>query len=207
MISLHNLQNILHSKRLLIFDFDGTLVDSSSMHVMAFANILKPFNIKFDYANIAGMKTLDAIKKLLNDANIQLDPIQIKKLVLDKQEYVRQLIRIGLQPMAGADVFLRWARTRYKIAMVTSGSKDTVSLALRQIGYEGWFNPLICAEDVIQAKPAPDGFLMVLERTGILPEDALVFEDSEAGFISATQAKIEYINIHDIPWHVIMMGL
>lgn len=194
-----HLNEALQGRRLLIFDFDGTVVDTSPLHAAAFSRVLAPFNIRVDYPAIAGMKTLDAIVQLLDNANIKLDDAQIADLVTAKQWVVRQLMSQGLQPMAGVDAFLQWARPRYKMAMVTSGSRGTVSLALNHIGYTGWFDPLICADDVNAAKPAPDGYLMALDLAGIKPSEALVFEDSEAGFRAANQANLDYIDVRSTP--------
>ena len=195
-----NLEEALQGKRLLIFDFDGTLVDTSPLHAAAFSKVLAPFDIMVDYASIAGMKTRDAMQRLLMDAKVTLNEAKIARLAIEKQLCVRHLISQGLQPMAGVDDFLRWARQYYKLAMVTSGSKETVSLALKQIGYTGWFDPLICAEDVTVAKPSPEGYLMALKMTDMKASDALVFEDSEAGFASATEANIDYINVNELSW-------
>ena len=86
--------------------------------------------------------------------------------------------------------------------MATSGSRGTVELALKKLGYDQWFDPLVCADDVSRAKPHPDVFLRVLELTGHTPLQALVFEDSEVGMISATSAGIVHIDVRKFDWAV-----
>lgn len=191
---------MLKSKHLLIFDFDGTVADTTPLHAAAFSQVLAPLGIEVDYSRIAGLKTLDAMRQCLDGAGRTLDEAALAALVTAKQQCVRQMIGQALQPLPGVDAFLRWARPRYKLAMVTSGSRGTVSLALEKLGYTGWFDPLICADDVEKAKPAPEGFLMALQLAGVSAGDALVYEDSEAGFQAAAQAGLGCVDVRRTAW-------
>lgn len=191
---------MLQSKRLLIFDFDGTVADTTPLHAAAFSRVLAPLGVTVDYSRIAGLKTLDAMRQCLDEVGRTLDGAALAKLVTAKQQCVRQMIGQELQPLPGVDAFLRWARPRYKLAMVTSGSRGTVSLALVKLGYTGWFDPLICADDVEKAKPAPEGFLMALQLAGVSAGDALVYEDSEVGFQAAVQAGLCYVDVRRVAW-------
>jgi HAD superfamily hydrolase (TIGR01509 family) len=195
-----NYFELLQRKRLLIFDFDGTVADTSHLHAEAFSRILEPLGAKVNYDQIAGLKTLDAIRKCLNHGGFIADELELAALVVAKQNYVRHLISHKLHPKQGVDEFVRWAKLRYKIAMVSSGSAGTVKLALRKLGYIDFFDPLICAEDVEIAKPSPEGFLTALERTGVLASEALIFEDSEIGFQAAKHAGVECIDIRHNSW-------
>jgi beta-phosphoglucomutase len=190
-----NLADALRGKRLLIFDFDGTVADTTPLHAAAFSEVLATLNIEVDYSHIAGLKTLDALRQCLHEAGRVLDESALTALVIAKQQSVRQMIGHSLQPLPGVDSFLRWARPRYRLAMVTSGSRSTVSLALKQLDYTGWFDPLICADDVQQSKPDPEGFLAVIALTGVSANEALIFEDSAAGFAAANSAKIDYSDV------------
>lgn len=185
----------LRGKRLLIFDFDGTVADTTPLHAAAFCQVLAPLGIAVDYSAIAGLKTQDAIRQCLNGAGRILDEAALARLVTAKQQCVRQMIGQALQPLPGVDQFLRWARPRYTLAMVTSGSRGTVSLSLEKLGYTGWFDPLICADDVQQAKPDPEGFLAVMSITGVPVTEALVFEDSLAGVMAAKSAGIDCFDV------------
>ena len=189
------LHKLLDGKQLLIFDFDGTVADTTPVHAAAFAEVLAPLGIMVDYSTIAGLKTLDAMRQCLNGAERTLDEAALAALVTAKQQCVRQMIGQALQPLPGVDAFLRWARPRYKLAMVTSGSRGTVSLALGKLGYTGWFDPLICADDVQQAKPDPEGFLTVIQRTGVPAKNAIVFEDSDAGLAAAASAELDCCDV------------
>lgn len=189
---------VLRGKELLIFDFDGTLVDTSLLHQTAFETVLAPWNIRVDYPKIAGMKTSTAMRQLMRESHLTLTDTQFAALVHEKQQYVRHLMRRGVSPMPGVDAFLQWAKSRYRMALVTSGSTATVTQVLKQLGYLAWFDPVICAEDVRNAKPDPEGFLMALQLTDVLASEALVFEDSEAGFKAAVQANLAYVDVRSL---------
>jgi HAD superfamily hydrolase (TIGR01509 family) len=192
----------LQGKRLLIFDFDGTVADTTPLHASAFAQVLEPLGVSVDYPRIAGLKTMDAMLHCLSGVGPTLDESELGALVAAKQKYVRHLIGQGLQPLPGVDAFLRWARPRYKLALVTSGSRGTICLALEKLGYFSWFDPLICAEDVKRTKPAPEGFLTALQICDVLASEALVFEDSEAGFQAASSARLSYVDVRRTSWPI-----
>jgi HAD superfamily hydrolase (TIGR01509 family) len=97
--------------------------------------------------------------------------------------------------------FLDWAKTRYSMALVSSGSQETVCLGLVKLGYESMFFPQVFAEDVKLGKPDPEGFHLALLMHNCKPERALVFEDSESGFQAATKASIPFYDAnHFIPF-------
>lgn len=192
----------LQGKRLLIFDFDGTVADTTPLHAAAFTEVLAPLGVAVDYPRIAGLKTLDAMRQCLNGVGRILDDAELGALVAAKQQRARQMIGEALKPLPGVDELLRWARPRYRLAMVTSGSRGTVDLALEKLGYTGWFDPLVCADDMARAKPDPEGFLQVLRITGVPAEEALVFEDSQAGFKAAEAADLDFVDARQNPWQV-----
>ncbi len=190
----------LAGKQLLIFDFDGTLADTSPLHARAFVETLAPLGVAVDYPALAGLKTRDALEKAFRDAGLALKDIDVGALVEEKQGRVRRLIEQELEPNPRIDAFLRWAQTRFRLAMVTSGSRGTIDLALSKLRYENWFDPLICADDVQRAKPAPEGFLKALQIAQCEADSAIIFEDSESGFAAARAAGIQCIDVAKFDW-------
>jgi sugar-phosphatase len=195
MINTVAVPGLLKGKHLLIFDFDGTLADTSPLHAQAFEKLLEPHGVVVNYPSIAGMKTSDAMRKCLLTADIVLPNAEIDKLTLAKQSYVRELIRQQLLPLPGVEAFLKWTRSRYRLALYSSGSRGTVELSLEKLGFSGWFDPMLCAEDVNMAKPAPEGFKKILQIMKLSTDSAIVFEDSEMGILAATRAEIEVVDV------------
>jgi len=189
--------NKFKNKRFLIFDFDGTLADTSPLHKKAFSKVLDPIGVKFDYSEIAGLKTNDAIRKCLEGNNKVFYDKDIDILSISKQKYVRRMIEQSLLPLPGVEDLLLWAKTRFQLGIVTSGSRATVNTSLKKLGYVGLFNPLICADDVRHSKPDPSGFLLAVKLSGNNVSDCLIFEDSDSGMLAAKYSGITAIDVRE----------
>lgn len=189
------LARLLQGRRLLIFDFDGTIADSSPLHEQAFREVLEPLGLSIDYSLLAGRATLDAVRHCfaLNQRETN-DQAQLAELARLKQQRGRELIATQLSAFPAAAALLAWVRPRHRLALVTSGSRATIDLALARLSLAGWFDPLLTADDLDRAKPDPQGFLDAIRMAGVAPDQALVFEDSDAGFEAARQAGIEAVD-------------
>jgi HAD superfamily hydrolase (TIGR01509 family) len=193
-----SIRSLLAGKTALIFDFDGTIVETAPLHARAFDETLAPLGVAADYPSIAGLKTQEAIARCLRtECRCQAD---FDLLAREKQRRARELIAQQLEPIPAVEAFLVRARSRFRMALVTSGSHGTVTLALRKLGYEGWFDPIVCAEDVAHAKPAPDGLLKALAAMQVRPEQALVFEDTAFGFEAACAAGLAVVDVNSLNW-------
>jgi HAD superfamily hydrolase (TIGR01509 family) len=194
-VSAVRFADLLAGKRLLIFDFDGTLVDSSPLHARAFSAAFAPLGIPVDYERIAGITTPAAVDKILAEARVDLAAEQRVALVREKQQHVLELLKAELKPIEGAVAFLEAARSRCRLALCTSGSLRSVSAALAKTNLVGMFDPLITAEDVKRSKPDPEGFLLALRHARLAPAEALIFEDAESGLAAARAAGIDAVHI------------
>jgi HAD superfamily hydrolase (TIGR01509 family) len=189
------IEKLLKNKKNLIFDFDGTIADTNYLHEAAFNEALTVSGLSVDYQSIAGMKTFDAVQICLKKAGKALDNKEVDLIVENKQRIVRKMINNELQVLPGVDEFLYWAKSRFRLGMVTSGSYGTVSVALQKLRYIDWFDPLICADDVECAKPDPDGFLLAIKHFDDDILDSLIFEDSTSGLEAARCAGIQAVDV------------
>jgi len=182
-------------KNLLIFDYDGTIADTSKLHAKAYSHIFNPKIKNFLYEKIAGLKTIDGIKYYFEENNIKLKDSNLKKLVYKKQEIFRNLIEIELNPIPGVIDFLIWTKDKYNLTIASSGSKKSVLKGLKILGIEKFFDLIICSEDVKIAKPDPEIFNKVIAISKINKKNALIFEDSNNGILAAYNANIDCIDI------------
>lgn len=195
MTDLISLAAIFAKKKLLIFDLDGTIADTSPLHEKAFKEVLAPLHVLFDYRSIAGKTTEAAIAQILEISGVHRSEAGIKHLVSEKRAAARRLIENELSFIAGAEAFIQSARSAYAMAVCSSGSRESVRLTIGKLGLSDAFQVVVAAEDVIGHKPDPDGFLQVLRTTGQSAEHALVFEDSKSGVESAARAGLDVIQI------------
>jgi HAD superfamily hydrolase (TIGR01509 family) len=186
---------LLSRKRLLIFDFDGTLVDSSPLHARAFSEAFAPHGVEVDYARIAGMTTETAVARIAAEAALELDAAAQARLVDAKRARALELIERELEAIEGAPDFVRAAAIRYRLALCTSASRRSLEAALARVGLAGCFDPVVAAEDVARGKPDPETFRQALGRAGIPAGEALVFEDADSGIAGAKAAGIEVLRI------------
>ena len=197
---MNKFQDLLKNKKLLIFDFDGTIANTSIFHEQAFQEVLLDYNINFLYRDIAGLSSEDAFHKIFHENNILISKKAVSDLVRQKQHIAKNLISNYLEPSEGLSEFLIWAVDWFKICIVSSGSTSSILNALKKIKHEKFFDTIICAEDVQNTKPDPEGFIKALETFSIDPENAIVFEDSDSGFKAADRAGIIYVDVNSFSW-------
>ncbi len=197
---MNQFQDLLKNKKLLIFDFDGTIAKTSIFHEQAFKEALINYNINFFYQDIAGLSSADAFQKIFHENNILISNKALSDLVKQKQYIARNLISNYLEPSEGLSDFLIWAVNSFKICIVSSGSSSSIMNALQKIKLENFFDKIICAEDVQNTKPDPEGFIKALETFSISPEEAIIFEDSDSGFKAADRAGVIYLDVNSFSW-------
>lgn len=185
----------LAGKTLLIFDLDGTLADSTSIHDRAFREAFASLGIVPDYATIAGMPTDAAVDKVLANAGVAASADRRRALVDDKRSRSLKLLETELVEIDGSVDFVRRAHGRYRLALCSSGSRPAVERSIALLGLAGMFDPVVTASDITRGKPDPESFLTVLARTGVVPADALVFEDADSGLEAAEHAGIAALRI------------
>ena len=110
MIAPDAFKALLSTRRALIFDFDGTIADSSGLHARAFAEALQPHGIAVGYPAIAGLRTRDAVRAAFAAAGRSVTSDALERIATDKQARVRALIAAELVALPGVMGFLRWAR-------------------------------------------------------------------------------------------------
>ncbi|MDC0091605.1 HAD family phosphatase [Gammaproteobacteria bacterium] len=199
---MQDILKLINSKKLLIFDFDGTLSNTSPIHEQAFRDILEPLNIEFIYQDIAGMNSKAAFLKILTENKIFFSDHQMNEMIMRKQTIARSIIKENLCLEPAVKKFLNWAykNSNFKLCVVSSGSRQTIEISIEKLGLNQYFEFLICSEDVQYAKPNPEGFLKALVQTKLKNDEAIIFEDSQAGFLSAENANISYLNVTGNFW-------
>jgi HAD superfamily hydrolase (TIGR01509 family) len=101
-----------------------------------------------------------------------------------------------MKPLPGLVDFLDWATTQnLQLALVTNAPKANVDFMLNALGLSNTFPVVVLGEELPKAKPDPIPYQITLEKLGIHPENAIAFEDSPSGIISAVGANILTVGI------------
>jgi HAD superfamily hydrolase (TIGR01509 family) len=162
----------------LLFDMDGTLVDSTAVVERTWRSFASRhrLDIELILAFSHGRRTEETVAEFA-PAGVDVHA-EARRLVAQEVADTE-----GIVAVPGAAELLASLREG-SWALVTSAGRE---LAEARMGAAGLAVPtvVISAEDVSTGKPSPDGYLAAADRLGILPEEAIVFEDAEAGLLAA----------------------
>ena len=173
-----------------VFDFDGTLVDSDPIHCAVWTFLFRGFGINFtknDFAKVAGKQ----IEFIVDDF------IKKYKLKITKEELIRQKRKITFDyfskeqpkfmPYAKeALVFLN--QNGFNLGLATGNLKEIVVNFLKKEGLNKFFSVIVDGRDVSRGKPYPDTYLLTAQKLGLEPEKCLSIEDTQYGVESAKSA-------------------
>ncbi len=179
----------------LLFDLDGTLADTNSVHRLTWTEILEPYgyDVTWDFyqARINGRLTPEVVSDLFPD----FSPEEVREMAEAKEAAFREQAG-GLEPLPGLrDFIVKGQEKEMRIALVTNAPKKNVFAILRALGFEETFEPVILGEDLDAGKPDPAPYEAALEASGVRPEEAVAFEDTPLGIASSVDAGIPTVGI------------
>ena len=171
----------------LIFDCDGTLIDSMPLHMKAWEYAVKKEGGVWDYEfffSKKGMPGQDIVESYNQQFQVKLPSLQT---IQTKQEFFNTHRR-DFQPIRPVvDIVVRY-KDRLPMAVASGGSRKNVDILLEAIGIRTYFNVIITADDDVTPKPSPDIFLEAARRMGVAPDYCQVFEDGDLGLNAAREA-------------------
>jgi beta-phosphoglucomutase len=180
----------------ILFDFDGVIVDSEPVHYECWLDILKPFGIGLDWQSYSehciGITDRAMLAFLCSRTN---PPFDIEVLAAEyprKKEMFRNRMG-GIGVPAEIRSLLQELRPDYKLAVVTSSNIREVGSILEDAGITPLLDTVVHGGEVARHKPAPDPYLLAMERLGV--QSAIAVEDSAAGIASAKAAGLDVIVI------------
>lgn len=183
-----------------IFDHDGTLVDSESVHAKLWTGIMRGYGIAFTeeeyFREHKGMPTETNAEKLAAKYGLAVSP---KELAKQKSSATRRYLEENSFPLMPGmkEVIGRLHGKGIKKAIVTGADRYSVEKTLKTYDLEMYFDAVVSGEEVRNKKPAPDGYILALERLGLAAGECVVIEDSDNGRRSAESAGIKCHVIRD----------
>lgn len=180
----------------LLFDLDGTVAETDSLHFPAWADILREhgdldIDRAFYQANISGRLNPEIVAEYIPGMSVE----ETATLVDEKEAHFRERVD-GLIPTPGLLDFVSKAKEAGAIlALVTNAPRANAEVVLAALGLEDCFDEVVVADDVAAGKPDPAPYLEVLRRVGITPREAIAFEDSKSGIASALGAGIRTVGV------------
>jgi HAD superfamily hydrolase (TIGR01509 family) len=193
-----------------IFDCDGTLVDTMLLHHAAWQIAFKQFGAPFEFTwelfnRRAGMTLERTVEELNREFQCQLSAVHVAEV--QRQQYSRRTDQIA--PIQYVVDFARTVAQNHPIAVASGSSRSSVEDALTRIAVLDCFQAVITAGDVEQGKPAPDIFLLAASRLSVVPHRCLVIEDGELGLQAAHRAGMDAYRVDrfgNVSWRPHVQG-
>ena len=182
----------------MIFDCDGTLVDSMPLHFHAWVTVLRRHALDFTETRFyqwAGVSIEEIVGRLAAEQGRTVDA---KAIAAERDAYFHSLPASALRPVTTVVDIARRFRRQLPLAVATGSTEASAAASLRAIGILEWFDAVVSSYDAGRPKPAPDVFLRAAERIAVSPAACVAFEDGDAGLEAARTAGMHVVDIR--PW-------
>ena len=179
--------------RALLFDLDGTLIDSMPHHQSAwnawYAQRGLAMNADF-FASTAGRANVEILADLFPTRSAA----EHVAMESEKESIYRDFASHSLDLIRGAQPFVEEARAAgFRLAVCTAATPLNMDLAFARHGIDRWVETVVSPADGLRGKPHPDIFLEAARRLGVAAADCVVFEDAPLGVEAARRAGMKAV--------------
>ncbi len=184
-------------KRAVIWDLDGTLIDSSAYHWEAWQAVtaVETFSLTYEqYVADFGKRNDEILRGRLG---ADFPAGEIARISLAKEENYRRLVRTnGLDLLPGAKYWLQRLKSDgWMQALATSAPQGNIDAVFAALDIARFFDAVISSEEVKSGKPSPDVFLAAAKKMNVEPENCIVIEDAPSGTEAARRAGMKSIGV------------
>jgi pseudouridine-5'-monophosphatase len=181
----------------LIFDLDGTVLDTEPLYTTASQRVLDPYDQFFSpelKKRCIGRDSRQSAQMTIDHANL---PMSVDEYLAEREVHLRTLFQ-NPPDISYAEHFVTSAnRIKIPLGLATSSHQHLCELKLSQKKWASEFEQIICGDHPLlsRGKPEPDIFLLCALKLGVTPDQCIAFEDSPAGVQAATTAGMKVIAI------------
>jgi beta-phosphoglucomutase len=183
--------------RAVIWDMDGTLIDSTEYHWRSWHDALAAENFELSYEqfqDLYGQRNIAIVRAYLGD-DIPLD--EIERISTAKETHYRTLVHEqGIELLPGVHDWLNTLREQgWQQAIATSAPRGNLDTIIDVLGIRHYFAALVDGEEVEDGKPDPQPFLLAARRLNVPPERCIVVEDSSSGIEAGKRGGMHTIGV------------
>ncbi|MBD65985.1 MAG: hypothetical protein CME62_12310 [Halobacteriovoraceae bacterium] len=178
----------------LLFDFDGTLVDSMPIHNQAWIQIMADMGVHiterflFETMGLSSQRIVGIINE---QKNLNLDPEEIARAKRD--HYFKRLDQVKIVPQV-FDI-IKYYYQKKPLGIITGGSHEVVDKLLALLNIELYFNAVVCADDTITGKDTSAPYMLACEQLSVSPQNSLFFDDGDVGLKGAKLTGMDVIHV------------
>lgn len=180
--------------RLLLLDFDGTLVDTRRANALAYIETLREVGIEIgeeEYlARYFGMRCNEFMTRMGVTDPDERERLRLRKIALYPTYF--DTLRLNEPLWRFCQDFRRQGG---RVWIVSTGSRANIDNVMRHLDLEGGVDGIFSGLEIERPKPAPDCFLEVMRREGCTPRETLIFEDSVVGLAAAEASGAAYFRV------------
>ena len=182
----------------ILFDLDGTLVDTMPLHHQAYQSVFRARGMELDWAifmSLVGAPARETIPRFVEAAGHDARAHDVAALHAEKKAAFAANLALTKPALLPAARLLAAIRETSRCALVSSGNRAGVEAILDTLGWRQWFEVIVSGDDVVHGKPHPEPYLRAAEALGVAPGSCLVLEDTEEGLASARAAGMTAIDV------------
>lgn len=179
----------------LLFDLDGTLSDSDTLHFHAFQTVARDWGADFDRAYFDASMSGHSNGEICRTLFPALGAAEHDRIAAEKEALFRACLD-RLRPVPGLGEVLDWASGHgLRLAVVSNAPRANVDGTLRALGIGDYFAVTVSAEELPRGKPDPLPYRTALEQLGIAASQAVAFEDAVPGLTAAVGAALPTVGV------------
>lgn len=179
-----------------IFDVDGTLIDSNDAHASAFVEALREHGYGTEFDTVRRLIGMGSDKLIPRAVGRPVSPEQQKSIGNRKKEIFHSRFLPRLRPFAGVRGFIEQLKQKGKrLGIATSAESDELSSLLRVAGVEDYFDRTATAGDAEESKPDPDIVQAAVKRLGLKPDCLVMIGDTPYDIDAGRRAGVPVIGV------------
>lgn len=181
-----------------IFDMDGTLVDTTPLYLATYMSALKSelgLEPEEDYVREKfGKRATDIMKEILDESELDQEKIDVTNLInVIRDDFLNKLDKVPVLP--GVYETLDKLKGEYKLGLATSSRPYAAMNILELFKLKDYFQVVITGNDVKNCKPDPEIFLLTAKRLKVKPNECVVVEDAVYGIKAARAAGMKAVAV------------
>ena len=191
----------MNQMKIIIFDFDGVILDSENSHFIAFNEGLKNLNVNISedeyYSKYISLDDRGVITNVVNDKNISVTNEEIDMIIKNKNDYFESRLIDNSKLFPGVEELIIQLSKNFVLSIGSGANRSEIIKTLKNNNIYDYFEIIVSADEVNNPKPNPETYNRVLDNinTDFNINEIIVIEDSPGGIEAAKSAGLKCIAI------------